>query len=99
MSGPPGGGPPSGGNNPAAALLQMPRGAALFSFLPYPEPILSARRYYGQRITRELFAEVAAERFELLAGGAATLRFETLPTTPVQRFGAAAQRPPARVRP
>ena len=63
---------------------ERPEGAALFSVLPFPEPVTSARSFYGQRITREVFADAASKRFDMLTGKATVLKYADLPLTPVQ---------------
>jgi hypothetical protein len=75
---------PQGQINTATRREDTPEGAAIFSVLPFPEPVTSARAYYGQRITRKVFADAASRRFDMLTGKATVLRFEDLPLTPVQ---------------
>ena len=75
---------PTGQINATTRRDERPEGAALFSVLPFPEPVTSARSFYGQRITREVFADAASKRFDLLTGKATVLKYADLPLTPVQ---------------
>lgn len=75
----PGGSRPGGGMGGGAAMggglagmtslgrtpKVLPVGAALYELLPYPEPVASAKKVYGQPITQDLFLLIAGDRFDL----------------------------------
>ena len=79
---------PQGQINATTRRDERPEGAAIYSVLPFPEPVTSAKTYYGQHITREIFSAAASKRFDMLTGSATVLKFEDLPRTWAQRAGA-----------
>lgn len=99
--GPPGGmaGGPPGGDAPPAAMLEIPRGAAIYALLPYAEPVASARRYFGEPITRELFLIIASQRFDALSVDGGPIRFSDLGQTMMQRMSPAGGVPPKGMHP
>lgn len=107
-----GGGPPGGRGGPGGArgggrggprgMGAMLQGAAPYSLLAEPQPVMAADADFNRRITRDEAARAAQTRFKLLdVGGAGRLILSELPPTPIQKLAdapgrAGEKRPPRR---
>ena len=91
MGGGPGsGGPPGGGEGPSGGEKRprgmgaaMKQGAARFSFLDIPQPVIAADSDFNRGVSRQEFARAAGERFSMLdAGHHGRIAFAELPALP-----------------
>lgn len=89
--GPPGGmggGPPGG--MPAGMkkrMLDMPRGAAMFSLFSYPQPLAAADTNFNRGISRDELRAAARRRFTMLdTAQTGRLTLAELPKTPIEKM-------------